>query len=426
MKGPHTATARGISMRSLATMVAVLLVMFGLGAAPANAEQVLPTMGGPGGGETNDRCNAGTYLIGVQIKSGDWVDQISLICAEIHENYNNGTTTASYANVIVRSQHFGGTGGGAPVARQCAAGEHLQSLGVVPTTTSAILVRTMDLHCVLLDNKNHMVEAGNSSGVFPDNNHTQPCASGQAATGLHMRYGAYLDAAGLICDQFRPISTVGTPVATTPPPPSSAPPLSLRAPASAVVIFDEQNNYRKTCGTPMLLWSNALAISAQNWANNCRACHENDPTCPGGAANKSPWGENISFAYSTDPNNHAITDGSYAASSWICEWKNYNFSDPKFAGGYFTSSATDLCPPPPNGPGVNGHFTQVVWKGTTEIGCATKACTINGLSGTLWDCKYRAPGNFNVDTSLQGVTAAIAQQNLRANVSATCPNPHIK
>lgn len=45
-----------------------------------------------------------------------------------------------------------------------------------------------------------------------------------------------------------------------------------------------------------------------------------------------------------------------------------------------------------------GHLTQVVWKGTTSVGCATQFCA----AGTImsgWDsyftvCNYSPPGNY--------------------------------
>ena len=197
-------------------------------------------------------------------------------------------------------------------------------------------------------------------------------------------------------------------------------------------IFKAQNDYRQLCGggTPQLTWNPALAAAAANWVKGCHQevskdksgnvikdssgnpvmffCHEFDKSCPGAPPNGTPYGENLSFGYPS-------RTGAEAAASWICEWKNYNFSNPVLVGGSFTSTPTDPCP------GVNGHFTQVVWKGTTEIGCASNSCTLNGQSGTLWSCKYNPPGNFNVDASAVGT--ATAQANLRANVSATCPKP---
>jgi hypothetical protein len=36
-----------------------------------------------------------------------------------------------------------------------------------------------------------------------------------------------------------------------------------------------------------------------------------------------------------------------------------------------------------------GHFTQVVWRGTKQIGCGVSQC--NGMD--VWVCQYDPPGN---------------------------------
>lgn len=56
---------------------------------------------------------------------------------------------------------------------------------------------------------------------------------------------------------------------------------------------------------------------------------------------------------------------------WGSERKFYNFDDPKF------SAAT-------------GHFTQVVWKTSSKLGCAYSKCDF----GTYVVCKYGPPGNW--------------------------------
>jgi len=46
-----------------------------------------------------------------------------------------------------------------------------------------------------------------------------------------------------------------------------------------------------------------------------------------------------------------------------------------------------------------GHFTQIVWDGTDEVGCATKHCgsgtgVLGGRGGYLLVCRYSGPGNY--------------------------------
>ena len=46
-----------------------------------------------------------------------------------------------------------------------------------------------------------------------------------------------------------------------------------------------------------------------------------------------------------------------------------------------------------------GHFSQIVWKGTTHVGCATQDCTQQGLANVgstvakyFTVCNYKSPG----------------------------------
>ncbi|EMS67474.1 Pathogenesis-related protein PRB1-3 [Triticum urartu] len=42
---------------------------------------------------------------------------------------------------------------------------------------------------------------------------------------------------------------------------------------------------------------------------------------------------------------------------------------------------------------VCGHYTQVVWRKSTRIGCARVVCA--GNRGVFITCNYNPPGNFN-------------------------------
>ena len=108
-------------MRSTAGIAALLVAfMLGLGAGPANAERVFPTLGRPGGGDKQERCERGWYLIGLKVKSGSWTDGVQVICAEILD-------TNVYRGVKVHDAYFGGNGGGGPTERKCANGERITS-----------------------------------------------------------------------------------------------------------------------------------------------------------------------------------------------------------------------------------------------------------------------------------------------------------
>jgi hypothetical protein len=89
-----------------------------------------------------------------------------------------------------------------------------------------------------------------------------------------------------------------------------------------------------------------------------------------------------------------------AVSDWYCEIQNYNFDQPILNLGFVSKA----CMPP-----VNGHFTQVVWKETTLLGCASNTCQDkDGHQGTLWVCEYSPPGN-NPQTLSQNVLKPTCQ-----------------
>ncbi len=40
-----------------------------------------------------------------------------------------------------------------------------------------------------------------------------------------------------------------------------------------------------------------------------------------------------------------------------------------------------------------GHYTQVVWRGTTRVGCGRSTCSKDGIGWTLVSCNYSPAGN---------------------------------
>jgi pathogenesis-related protein 1 len=117
---------------------------------------------------------------------------------------------------------------------------------------------------------------------------------------------------------------------------------------------------------PPLHWSAALAQTAQTYANRCIWAH----------SGTSGLGENL---YATSPRNDA--QGA-AAVSWAMEIGNYDYAANGCADG-------TQC----------GHYTQMVWRNTTEVGCGLANCStgspLNGFPNwTIVVCNYTPPGNF--------------------------------
>lgn len=126
-------------------------------------------------------------------------------------------------------------------------------------------------------------------------------------------------------------------------------------------ILAAHNKARARVGVPQLTWSSSLAALAQQWADsllsNGKFVHRPKPR----------YGENL----------FEIRGGKASASevvtSWVDEARDYN-------------SATGMCRK-----GVAcGHFTQVVWRSTKQVGCAVA----RNAKREVWVCNYDLPGNW--------------------------------
>lgn len=125
-------------------------------------------------------------------------------------------------------------------------------------------------------------------------------------------------------------------------------------------ILSRHNELRKIHQANDLQWSNSLQAFAEEWATKLakedRMYHR--------SANQ--YGENIYWSMGR------VVTGSLVTQAWYDEVKDYRFSKPGFSM-------------------KTGHFTQVVWANTTEIGCG-KATAKNG--GVYVVCNYNPPGNY--------------------------------
>ena len=172
------------------------------------------------------------------------------------------------------------------------------------------------------------------------------------------------------CGTAEPAPSEGTPPGTDTPPGTSTPPDAGSAFANALLAtHNEVRAGAQPAPQPPLApltWSAEAAAKAQAWANQCQWKHNPD---------LGDYGENLSAAA---PPGSQTERG--VVMNWASEAKDYSY-------------ANNTCS------GVCGHYTQVVWRDTRQVGCATAICDRNSpFSGAsrwqLWVCDYSPPGNY--------------------------------
>jgi hypothetical protein len=177
-----------------------------------------------------------------------------------------------------------------------------------------------------------------------------------------------------------PPATETPPPATTetPPPPAEAPPAGASQVSNNTnfvnTILEFMNRERAAVGVPPLVWSNSLAAGAQAWADYeaslNRSFHSTD-------AQRGPLGETIAEWGPRGPMedvNATLIRVQTMLNFWINEKNLYHGE---------TIELTNYQ--------IFGHYTQIVWRQTTEIGCGM-ATGSNGNDFLV--CRYNPMGNW--------------------------------
>ena len=127
------------------------------------------------------------------------------------------------------------------------------------------------------------------------------------------------------------------------------------------MILERHEFWRADVGLGPLEWSDEMAVLADDWAKklakNCGFKHRPN----------NNYGENLFYG----------TAGYYTAADAVNAWgeekADYNYAKNK-------CKPNKMC----------GHYTQIVWKTTTKVGCAKSICNGN----VIWVCNYDPPGNW--------------------------------
>jgi uncharacterized protein YkwD len=129
-------------------------------------------------------------------------------------------------------------------------------------------------------------------------------------------------------------------------------------PSGAQEMLALHNAKRRVHCAPDLTWSSELAAAAQAWADRCEFAHAPRSVNPN-------HGENLARG----PGN--LGQAADLFGGWYDEVRQYNFGAPGYQKG-------------------TGHFTQIVWRGTREVGCAVASCD----GKKYWVCRYLPQGNI--------------------------------
>ncbi len=150
-------------------------------------------------------------------------------------------------------------------------------------------------------------------------------------------------------------------------------------------LLKVHNDARVAVGiSQQLTWSDTIAVDAQSYADTLAesGAWEHDPKNHGGYTN-GPYGENLYTAYSSSGK---IPSWEKAALSWVDEKAFYHYG---VSGDKSTCDTGKSC----------GHYTQIIWENTTQVGCATSLYKKGSYKGWyLIVCKYKTPGNYRGET----------------------------
>jgi pathogenesis-related protein 1 len=124
-------------------------------------------------------------------------------------------------------------------------------------------------------------------------------------------------------------------------------------------LLAAHNSLRATLKIPPLTWSDKLAARAQDWAATLLARGEliHRP--------KSPYGENIFDIAGSSASPERVVE------AWASESRDYD---------YKSNKCRKVC----------GHYTQLIWAATSQVGCGVA----RNARREVWVCNYDPPGNY--------------------------------